>query len=174
MDHDTVNDGDKNKSKNDGTPAKNTNSDNPATAPSNPAPDTGPGGNPPDIPIFLGPSNVDSPPSSSGPQNDPPQDPSHKDADGRHKDPHEHKYPDETYCDDNFGVPLINLLSDNGGDGGDASSGAATRQEKASLLVHVTNLDTIKASGMEGMVLTLHSAVPEGMLLGVLCMAPQV
>jgi len=170
MDHDVVNDGDKNKSKNDGT----TNSDNPAAAPSNPAPDTGPGENTPDIPIFLGPSNVDSPPSSSGPQNDPPQDSNRQDDDGRHKyHPLEHKYPDETYCD-HFGEPLINLLSDNGGDGGDASSGAATRQEKASLLVRVTNLNMIKASGMGGMVPTPRTAVPVVMLLGVLCMVPQV
>jgi hypothetical protein len=138
MDHNVVNSGNENTSTNDSTPPKNTNPDDPATSPSNPGPDPGADGNRPDIPIFLGPSNADPSPGNSSPPSDSPQDSGYyEDDDGRYA------YPDETSCDDDrFGEPLINLLSGNGGDGGDASSGAATRQETISLVVHVANLNT--------------------------------
>jgi hypothetical protein len=148
MSHDGVNSGDKDMPKNDDTPAKYTNSDDPATAPSNPAPDIGPDKSTTDIPIFLGPNNVD-PPSGNGPQGGAPHDSNYQDDDGEHRYPNKHKYLDDTYCD-HSGEPLINLLSGNGGDGGDASSGAATRQGVTRLLVHVTDLNAFQSFGYGG------------------------
>lgn len=118
------------------TPGKYTNSDNPAAASPNPGPDPGAGENTPDIPVFLGPSNTEPSPGSGSPSSDAPQDLGYPDDEGRHK------YNYEVPCGGPFGGPLIDLLSNNGGDGGDASSGSATRQEVTSLLIHIANLVT--------------------------------
>ena len=117
MDHNVVNDGSNN----------TTNSGDPATAPPKPGSETGAGKDASDIPIFLGPSNADPPPGSGGPLSDAPQESGYRGDGGKHKYPDKiHDYP-ETSCGDHFGEPLINLLSGNGGYGGDASSGAVTR-----------------------------------------------
>ena len=142
MDHNVVNGGSENKPTDDNTPPKSTNSDNTATAPPKPGPGPGAGENKPDIPIFLGPSNADPSPGSSGPPSDAPQESGNPGDGGKHKYPDEsHEYPG-TSCGDSFGEPLINLLSGNGGYGGDASSGVATRQGTTSLPVHLANIFT--------------------------------
>ena len=97
-----------------------------AVAQPKPGPDPAAGKGTPNIPVFLGPSNSNPPPGSSGPPSDAPQD------SGFPSD-------EETSCGGPFGESLINLMSNNGGDGGDASSGTATRQEKRSLLVRVSD-----------------------------------
>jgi hypothetical protein len=121
-----------NKPVDESTPGKTTSADNPAPPPPKPGPEPGVGKSTPEIPVFLGPSNSNPPPGSSGPPSDAPQGSGHPDE-GRNG------YTEDTSCDDLFGESLINLMSNNGGDGGDASSGTATRQERASPLVHVTN-----------------------------------
>lgn len=142
MDHNVVNGGNKNNPTDDNTPPKNTNSDDPATAQPKPGSGPGSGGNTPEIPIFLGPSNVDPSPGSSGPPSDAPQESGYRGDGGKHKYPDEtHEHP-ETSCGDYFSEPLINLLSGNGGYGGDASSGAAIRQETTSLAVYLANIYT--------------------------------
>lgn len=105
-----------------------------ATAQAKPGPDSVAGKNPPDIPVFLGPSNSDRPPGSSGPPSDAPQN------SGNPGD-------EDTSCSGLSGESLVNLLSNNGGDGGDASSGTATRQERTSLLVQVSNSNTFQSFG---------------------------
>jgi len=122
-----------NKSGDANTPGKIMNPESPATAPPKPGPNPEAGKNTPDIPIFLGPSNNSPPPGSSGPSSNAPQKSGYPGDEGKYG------YNDDTPCDSLFGEPLINLLSNNGGDGGDASSGAATRQEKTSPLNHVAN-----------------------------------
>jgi hypothetical protein len=112
------------------------NPETPATAPPKPGPDPEAGKSTPDIPIFLGPSNNSPPPGSSGPSSNAPQQSGYPGDEGRFG------HTDDTPCGGLFDEPLINLLSNNGGDGGDASSGAATRQEKTSPLIHVTNSNT--------------------------------
>jgi hypothetical protein len=89
-----------------------------------------PGESPPDIPIFLGPTNNHPSPEGQSQPSGPPQGSSYPDEKERHR------YPDDPPCDEHFSGSLINLLSNNGGDGGDASSGAATRQETTPLFVH--------------------------------------
>jgi hypothetical protein len=108
-------------------PGKFTNADNPVTAPPKPGADPGPGKGIPDIPVFLGPSNSNPPPGSGGPPSDAPQGSDNPGDEGRK--------PEDT-CGGLFGGSLVSLLSNNGGDGGDASSGAATRQERTSCLCH--------------------------------------
>jgi hypothetical protein len=120
-----------NKSADVNTPGKIINPETPATAPLKPGPDPEAGKSPPDIPIFLGPSNNTPPPGRSGPSSNAPQS-------GYPGDEGKYGYTDDA-CGGLFDEPLINLLSNNGGDGGDASSGAATRQEKTSPLIHVAN-----------------------------------
>jgi hypothetical protein len=141
MDHIVVNGGNNNSPTHDNTPPKYPNSGDPATATPKPGSEPGTGENTPDIPIFLGPSNVDPLPGNSGPPSDAPQESGYRGDGGKHKYPDKiHDYP-ETSCGDHFGEPLINLLSGNGGYGGDASSGAATRQGSTSLPVHLVNTD---------------------------------
>ncbi|KAH9056989.1 hypothetical protein EDB87DRAFT_1145355 [Lactarius vividus] len=124
-------DGKNNKPSNGGTPASfqsgpaqprppPVNTGNPVTPP----PDPGANGTPPGIPIFLGPSNPssDRPPSGDiGPSSNPPR---------PHGDEKEFEDNGDPSCDGIlggiFGGSLINVLSNNGGDGGDASSGKAT------------------------------------------------
>ena len=118
-----------NKSPDAKTPGKTINPEIPATAPPKPGPDPEAGKGTPDIPIFLGPSNNSPPPGNSGPS-------SNAQQTGHPGDEGKYGYTDDT-CGGLFDEPLINLLSNNGGDGGDASSGAATRQEKRSPLIHV-------------------------------------
>ncbi len=114
-------------------PETSMNPEDPAAAPSKPGPEAGKSA--PDIPVLLGPSNS-SPPGSSGP----PSDTSH--SSGYPGDQETDGFTDGAPCGGLLDEPLINLLSNNGGDGGDASSGAATRQERTSPLVHVANSDT--------------------------------
>lgn len=121
-----------NKSVDENTPGKTTNADNPAPPPPKPGPDPGTGKNTPEIPVFLGPGNSNPPPGSSGPPPEVPQDSGHPDE-GRNG------YTEDTSCDDLLGESLINLLSNNGGNGGDASSGAATRQDRTPPLVHIAD-----------------------------------
>jgi hypothetical protein len=121
------------KSVDESTPGKTTNADNPAPPPPKPGLDPGAGKSTPEIPVFLGPTNSNPPPGSSGPPSDAPQDLGYPGDEGRNG------YTEDTSCDDLFGESLINLMSNNGGDGGDASSGAATRQERTFPLVHVAN-----------------------------------
>lgn len=111
-----------NKSADANTPGKTVNPDTPTTALPNPGPDPEAGKGTPDTPIFLGPSNNNPPPGSNRPS-DAPQKSDNPGDEGRYG------YTDDTPCGGLFDEPLINLLSNNGGDGGDASSGAATRQE---------------------------------------------
>ncbi|KAI9445419.1 hypothetical protein H4582DRAFT_920603 [Lactarius indigo] len=101
------------------------NTDDPAIPPQKSEPDPGANGTPPGIPIFLGPSNPsnDRPPSGDiGPSSDPMW--PHGDEKGFEDN-------SDSSCDgilgDIFGGSLINVLSNNGGDGGVASSGKATR-----------------------------------------------
>lgn len=119
-----------NKSADVNTPGKTMNPENPAAVPPKPSPNPEASKSTPDIPVFLGPSN-NSPPGSSGPSSNAPH-PSGPDDEGRFA------YTDDT-CGGLFDGSLINLLSNNGGDGGDASSGTATRQERTSPLIHVAN-----------------------------------
>ncbi|KAH9043715.1 hypothetical protein EDB85DRAFT_712935 [Lactarius pseudohatsudake] len=100
------------------------NTGDPVTPPQKSEPDPGANGTPPGIPIFLGPSNPssDRPPSGDiGPSSDPPW---------LHGDEKGFEDNSDPSCDgifgDIFGGSLINVLSNNGGDGGDASSGKAT------------------------------------------------
>jgi hypothetical protein len=79
---------------------------------------------PSDTPVLLGPDNGH--PSPEGYHSSP-------EGSGYPDDKGRHGHPDYTDCDEHFGLSLINLMSGNGGDGGDASSGAATRQEPMSL-----------------------------------------
>jgi hypothetical protein len=123
-----------NKSADANTPGKTMNPETPAAGPPKPAPDPEAGKSTPDIPIFLGPSN-NGPPPSSGPSSNAPQKSGYT-GEGRYEDT------DDTPCGGLFDEPLINLLSNNGGDGGDASSGAATRQERTSPFIHVANSNT--------------------------------
>jgi len=116
-DHNVVDGG--NKPPDGGTPGNYVDPNDP-TAPPPPAPD--PAADHSNIPIFLGPS--DNGPSHAG--NSPPHD-APKDS-GYPSDGGRHKYTDDSPCHGPFGGSLINLLSNNGGNGGDASSGAATRQ----------------------------------------------
>ncbi|KAH8998745.1 hypothetical protein EDB86DRAFT_759052 [Lactarius hatsudake] len=95
------------------------------TPPQKSEPDPGANGTPSGIPIFLGPSNPssDRPPSGDiGPSSDPPW---------LHGDEKGFEDNGDPSCDGIlggiFGGSLINVLSNNGGDGGDASSGKATR-----------------------------------------------
>lgn len=150
-----------NKSPDANTPEKTMNPDNPAAAQPKPGLDPDAGKSTPDIPIFLGPSN-NSPPGSSGPSSNAPQ------KSGNPGDQGRYKYPDDTPCGGLLDEPLINLLSNNGGDGGDASSGAATRQGRTSPLIHVATLTRFKASGTMVVVAILHTVVPAAMPLGVL------
>ncbi|KAI0005502.1 hypothetical protein BJV74DRAFT_880748 [Russula compacta] len=106
-----------NKSADGSTPGKYTNSDNPAAASPKPGPDPGAGENTPDIPILLGPSNTEPSSGSGSPPSDVPQDSGYPDDEGRHK------YNYDIPCGSPFGGPLVDLLSNNGGDGGDASLG---------------------------------------------------
>ena len=109
-----------------------------ATAQAKPGPDPMAGKSPPDIPVFLGPSNSSPPPGSSSPPSDAPQ------YSGNPGD-------EDTSCGGGpFGESLVNLLSNNGGDGGDASSGKATRQERTPLLVQVSNSNTFQSFGDGG------------------------
>ena len=116
------------------TPGMTVNPETPAAAPPKPGPDPEAGkSTPTDIPIFLGPSNDSPPPGNSGPPSNAPPKSGYPGDEGRHGDI------DDTPCGGIFDEPLINLLSNNGGDGGDASSGAATRQEWTSPLIHVAD-----------------------------------
>ena len=99
-------------------------------------PPTEAGKSTPDIPVLLGPSNNSPRPGSSGPSSNAPQ------KSGSPSDEAKYGYSDDTPCGGLFDEPLINLLSNNGGDGGDASSGAATRQGWTSPLIHVANSNT--------------------------------
>jgi hypothetical protein len=138
--HNVVNDGSNNNPTHDNIPPKD---GDPATAPPKPGSEPGADENAPNIPIFLGPSHVDPPPGSSGPpSSDAPSESGYRGDSGKHKYPDKiHDYP-ETSCGDLFGEPVISLLSGNGGNGGDASSGAATRQETTSPPVHLANMNT--------------------------------
>ncbi|KAH9964427.1 hypothetical protein BC827DRAFT_930761 [Russula dissimulans] len=102
-----------------GTPGNYVNP-NDTTPPPGPAPDPAAGNSTPDIPIFLGPSGKDPSHGGSNPPYDAPK------ASEYPGDGGGHKYTDDSPCDGPFGESLINLLSNNGGNGGDASSGAAT------------------------------------------------
>ncbi|KAF8480975.1 hypothetical protein DFH94DRAFT_828471 [Russula ochroleuca] len=102
------------KSVDESTPGKTTNADNPAPPPPKPGLDPGAGKSTPEIPVFLGPTNSNPPPGSSGPPSDAPQDLGYPGDEGRNG------YTEDTSCDDLFGESLINLMSNNGGDGGDA------------------------------------------------------
>jgi hypothetical protein len=125
-----------NKSADANTPEKPVNPENPATVPPKPSSDPEAAKTTPDIPVFLGPSNSP-PPGNSGPSSSAPQNSGYPGDKGRYG------YTDDTPCDDGLlDEPLVNLLSNNGGDGGDASSGAATRQERTSPLVYVANSHT--------------------------------
>jgi hypothetical protein len=115
----------------------------PVTTPPKPSPDPGASKNTPDIPVFLGPSNSNPPPGSSGPPSDAPQGSGYPGDEGRNG------YTDDA-CGGLFGGSLINLMSNNGGDGGDASSGAATRQERTSPFVHDANFNTFESFGDGG------------------------
>jgi hypothetical protein len=114
-----------NKSADPNTPEKTMKPENPI-APPKPGPDPEAGKSTPDIPVFLGPSNNSPPSGSSGPSSNAPQKSGNPDDEGRYG------YTDDTPCGGLFDEPLVNLLSNNGGNGGDASSGAATRQERTS------------------------------------------
>lgn len=118
------------------TPGKTMNPETPPTAPPKPVLDPEAGKSTSDIPIFLGPSNNSPPPGSSDPSSNAPQKSGYPGDEGRYG------YTDGTPCDGLFDEPLINLLSNNGGDGGDASSGAATRQGRTSPLIHVANFNS--------------------------------
>ena len=102
------------------------NTGDPVIPPQKSDPDPSKNGTPPEIPIFLGPTNPSNDRPSSGdigPSSDPPW----------ATDPHEKGFEDDydPHCDRISGISLINILSNNGGDGGDASSGKATRQENS-------------------------------------------
>jgi hypothetical protein len=141
-----------NKSADANIPEKPMNPENPATALPKPGPDPEAGKSTSDIPIFLGPSNNSPAPGSGSPSSNNPQ---------------QSGYPgDDTPCGGFLDEPLINLLSNNGGDGGDASSGAATRQD-LHLFMSLT-LTPSKASGTVGVVAILRTAAPAAMPLGVL------
>ena len=104
-------------------------------------------GNPTDVPIFLGPSNPSSDRPSSGdigPSSDPPwtTDP--------HVDEKEFEHDKGPSCDNIFGGSLINILSNNGGDGGDASSGKATRQETVSVSFRIADNSQSIGNGKGG------------------------
>ena len=131
MDHNAGNSEDKSADAN--PPEKPMNPENPATVPPKPSSDPEAPKTTPDIPVFLGPSNSSPPPGNSSPPSSAPQN------SGYPGDKGGYGYTDDTPCDGLLDEPLINLLSNNGGDGGDASSGAATRQERMSPLVHVAN-----------------------------------
>ena len=149
-----------NKSADANTPEKAMKPENPATALPKPGPDPEPGKSTPDIPIFLGPSNNNPPPGSSGPSSNTPQQSGYPGDEGRYA------YSDDTPCGGFLDEPLINLLSNNGGDGGDASSGAATRQDLR-LFMSLT-LTCSKVSGTVAMVAILRTVAPVAMPLGVL------
>jgi len=89
----------------------------------------------------LGPSNPssDRPPSGDfGPSSDSPW---------RHVDEKRFEDDDDPSCDNIFGGSLINILSNNGGDGGDASSGEATRQEEVSVSLRIADNSKSIANG---------------------------
>ena len=112
-----------------------------------PQKDPGGNGTPTDIPIFSGPSDPSNDRPSSGdigPSSDPPW------ATEPHGDEKEFEDDDDLSCDTIFGGSLINILSNNGGDGGDASSGKATRQEATSVSVHVADNSKSIANGKGG------------------------
>lgn len=142
--------------------AKPMNPETPDTAPPKPGLDPEAGKNTPDIPIFLGPSNNSPPPGSSGPSSNAPQ------KSGNPDDEERYGYSDDTPCGGILDGPLVNLLSSNGGDGGDASSGTATRQGRTSSLIMSLTLTRSKASGTVGSVAILRTVVPVVMPLGVL------
>lgn len=99
------------------------NTGDPVTPPQKSEPDPGPDGTPTDVPIFLGPSNPSSDkpsPGDIGPSSDPPW---NTDPHGNEK---EFEGDSDPSCGGIFSGSLINILSNNGGDGGDASSGKAT------------------------------------------------
>lgn len=133
----TVGDGG-NKSADANNPGKTMNPENPTTAPPTPVPAADPeaGKSTSDIPIFLGPSNNSPPPGSSSPSSNTPQKSGYPGDEGRHG------YADDSPCGGLLDESLINLLSNNGGDGGDASSGAATRQGRTSPLIRIANCNT--------------------------------
>jgi len=149
-----------NKSADANTPGKAMNPENPVTAAPKPGPDPEAGKSTPDIPIFLGPSNNSPPAGSSGPSSNAPQQSGYPGDEGRYG------YSDETPCGGLFDEPLINLLSDNAGDGGDASSGAATRQDLR--LFRSLTLTRSKASGTVEVEAILRTVVRVAMPLGVL------
>jgi hypothetical protein len=121
--------GDGNKSADANTPGNTLNPETPATPPPKPGLDPEAGKTTSDIPIFLGPSNNSPPPGTNGPSPNAPPKSVYPGDEGT----------DDTPCGGLLDEPLINLLSNNGGDGGDASSGAATRQERKFPLIHVAN-----------------------------------
>jgi hypothetical protein len=104
-------------------------------SPPSPKQEPEPGESPSDLPIFLGPTNNYPPPEGHRPPSSSPQGSGYPDEEESYK--HPKKPPYETSCDEYVGGSLINLLSNNGGDGGDASSGAATRQELTSVSIHL-------------------------------------
>jgi hypothetical protein len=113
------------------------------TPPQKSEPDPGPT----DVPIFLGPGNPSGDKPSSGdigPSSDPPW----------NTDPHdnekEYEGDGDPSCGGIFGGSLINILSNNGGDGGDASSGKATRQEAGSVFFRIADNSKSIANGKGG------------------------
>ena len=110
-------------------------------------PDPGADGTPAGVPIFLGPSspNGDRPSSGDiGPSSDPPwvTDP--------HGNDKEFEGDSDPSCGSIFGGSLINILSNNAGDGGDASSGKATRQGAGSVSVRIADNSKSIANGKGG------------------------
>ncbi|KAI9512625.1 hypothetical protein F5148DRAFT_791266 [Russula earlei] len=105
------------------TPEKYPNPDESTPPSPKSAPDPANGEGRPYIPVFLGPSNNDPSHGSSHPPYDASHDSDHPSDGGRDR------YTDDYPCGGPFGESLINVLSNNGGDGGDASSGSATSIE---------------------------------------------
>lgn len=125
-------------------------------------PDHSTGESAPDIPIFLGPSSNDPSPEGNRPPSGSPKSSGYPDDNGRYE------YPDNPPCDEYLGGSLINLLSNNGGDGGDASSGDADRQETMSLSVRPLTCPQSVALGVANLAAALAPAVQVVMLPGVL------
>ncbi|KAN0121591.1 hypothetical protein V8E52_003487 [Russula decolorans] len=118
-----------NKSADVNTPGKIINPETPATAPLKPGPDPEAGKSPPDIPIFLGPSNNTPPPGRSGPSSNAPQSgyPGDEGNIGNGGSGGNSAYSGAGGDASGGSViaypALVNILSNNGGDGGYANSG---------------------------------------------------
>jgi hypothetical protein len=137
------------------------NTGDPVTPPQKSEPDPGPDGTPTDVPIFLGPSNPSSDkpsPGDIGPSSDPPW---NTDPHGNEK---EFEGDSDPSCGGIFSGSLINILSNNGGDGGDASSGKATRQEAGSVFVRIADNSKSIANGKGGSALSQsgHGGIASG------------